>query len=121
MDVDDLQVTVGVEQQLGDVCTARERRPVEADVLLLERQNTLSRSASSTREPRVKEALASDLVPDADVGSFGQQQLHLVHVLVLCGPDHGRPASVVLGRGEQSVKVRDDTGRRVKRVRLRGG
>lgn len=38
------------------------------------------------------------LVPDADVGPFGQQQLHLVHVLVFRGPDDGCPASIVLGQ-----------------------
>lgn len=38
----------------------------------------------------------TNLVPDADVSSFGQKQLHLVHMLVLCRPDHGCPASVIL-------------------------
>lgn len=38
------------------------------------------------------------LVPDADVSPFGQQQLHLVHVLVFRGPDDGCPASIVLVR-----------------------
>lgn len=38
----------------------------------------------------------ADLVPDADVSSFGQKQLHLVHVLVFCRPDHGCPASIIL-------------------------
>lgn len=38
----------------------------------------------------------ANLVPDADISSFGQKQLHLVHVFVLCCPDHGGPASIIL-------------------------
>lgn len=37
MDVDDLQVTVSVQEQLGDLHTAGERCPVKADVLLLKK------------------------------------------------------------------------------------
>lgn len=40
--------------------------------------------------------LVANLVPDADVCSFGQKQLHLVHVFVFCCPDHGGPASIIL-------------------------
>lgn len=38
----------------------------------------------------------ANLVPDAAVSSFSKKQLHLVCMFVLCGPDHGRPASVIL-------------------------
>lgn len=36
MDVDDLQITAGVQEQLGDVHTAGECCPVKADILFLE-------------------------------------------------------------------------------------
>ena len=39
MDVDDLQVTASVQEQLGDLHAAGERRPVQADVLLLDKKN----------------------------------------------------------------------------------
>lgn len=40
--------------------------------------------------------LVANLVPNADVSSFGQKQLHLVHVFVFRCPDHGGPASIIL-------------------------
>lgn len=40
VDVDGLQITVGVQEQLGDVHAARERCPVKADVLFLESNKT---------------------------------------------------------------------------------
>lgn len=36
------------------------------------------------------------IVPDIDVRAFGQQQLHQVHMLVLSGPDHRRPTTIIL-------------------------
>lgn len=38
------------------------------------------------------------IVSNVDVRPLRQQQLHQLDVLVLSGPDHRRPASVVLGR-----------------------
>lgn len=36
------------------------------------------------------------IVPDIDVRTFRQQQLHQVHVLVLSGPDHRCPTTIIL-------------------------
>lgn len=57
--------------------------------------STVTATGKSWNVLRV-DAASAHLVPDADVGPFGQQQLHLVHVLVLRRPDDGRPSSVVL-------------------------
>lgn len=38
------------------------------------------------------------VVPDVDVRALGQQQLHQLDVFVLRGPDHRRPATIILGR-----------------------
>lgn len=45
----------------------------------------------------------ANLVPDADVSSFGQKQLHLVYVFVFCCPDHGGPASIILNNTNLTV------------------
>lgn len=52
------------------------------------------------------------LVPDADVGPFGQQQLHLVHVLVFRRPDDGCPSSVILVQEKTNYVQLMETGDR---------
>lgn len=122
VDVGGLQVAASIQEQFGDVGAARERRPVKADVLFLReraRRNgdtlvlewvsqvselyccssftLLSFTVTATRKSLRVYPASAHLVPDADVGPFGQQQLHLVHVLVLRRPDDGRPSAVILG------------------------
>lgn len=50
---------------------------------------------------------SAHLVPDADVGPFGQQQLHLVYVLVFRCPDDGCPSSVILVRENDELRLRN--------------
>lgn len=102
MDVDSLQIAVSVQQQLRYLHTARECSPVKANVFFLNEDNP--------NKPTISQHLIllqrisnlgwrdfyANLVPDAAVSSFSKKQLHLVCMFVLCGPDHGRPASVIL-------------------------
>lgn len=102
MDVDSLQIAVSVQQQLCYLHTARECSPVKANVFFLNEDNP--------NKPTISQHLIllqrisnlgwrdfyANLVPDAAVSSFSKKQLHLVCMFVLCGPDHGRPASVIL-------------------------
>ena len=51
----------------------------------------------------------SHLVPDVDVCSLSQEQLHLVQVFVLGRPDHGCPPAVILDKVSQHVNTRHHT------------
>lgn len=50
------------------------------------------------------------IVPDVDVGPLGEQQLHKVHMLILSGPNHGRPATIILIPKERRPSQQQQTG-----------
>lgn len=99
VDVNRMHITIGIQEQHSDIHTAWECCPVKADILFLAHKVPKDRTKYYFVKNMSNTAwvgLAANLVPDADVGSFGQKQLHLVHVFVFCCPDHGGPASIIL-------------------------
>ena len=54
MDVDCLEVTSGIKQNLSDVIGARQGRPVEANVLFLERGSYVNMENIARRIPSTK-------------------------------------------------------------------
>lgn len=109
--VDSMEVTPGVQEDLGNGSAAREGGPVQANVLLLWEQGAetaLQSSESLHRGPKAPRQLPSQhprvphVVSEGDVGTTGQQHPDHVNVLVLGCPDDGCPAPTVLREGRKT-------------------
>lgn len=96
--VDSMEVTAGVQEDLGDGGAAGEGGPVQADVLLLGGRwgQAVSPGTPSCALLPHPDRTLSHVVCEGDVGAPCQQHADHLDVLVLRSPDDGRPAPAVL-------------------------